>query len=76
MTSGHGSAVGALDGRPVRSAAAAAVRRAVRAGRCPVPGHWSPAGELLHTALIRLPLKGVEVALGYGRLLGAQGPVS
>ena len=36
----------------------------------------SPAGELLHTALIRLPLKGVEVALGYGRLLRAQGPVS
>jgi hypothetical protein len=41
-----------------------------------VPGHGSPAGELLHTALIRLPLKGVEVALGYGRLLGAQGPMS
>jgi len=48
----------------------------VAAGRCPAPGHGSPAGELLHTALIRLPLKGVEVALGYGRLLRAQGPVS
>jgi hypothetical protein len=41
-----------------------------------LPPGYVAAGELLHTALIRLPLKGVEVALGYGRLLGAQGPVS
>jgi hypothetical protein len=32
-------------------------------------------GELLRAALICLPLKGAEVALGYGRLLGAQGPM-
>ena len=32
--------------------------------------------DLLHAALIRLPLKGVEVAFGYVRLLSAQGPVS
>src|SRR5215510_12227137 len=33
----------------------------------------SPAGELLCAVLICLPLKGLEVALGYDRLLDAQG---
>lgn len=35
----------------------------------------SPAGELLRAPSICLPLDGVEVALGRGRLLGAQGPM-
>lgn len=33
----------------------------------------SPAGELLCAVLICFPLKGLEVALGYDRLLDAQG---
>ena len=39
----------------------------------PVQALTSPAGELLRAPLICLPLKGLEVALGYDRLLGAQG---
>jgi hypothetical protein len=41
----------------------------------PVQGLASPARELLDAALICLPLKGLEVAFGYDRLLGAQGPM-
>jgi hypothetical protein len=45
--------------------------------QCPDPPgrRRLPAGELLSAALICLPFKGVEVALGHGRLLGAQGPL-
>ena len=41
----------------------------------PVQALASPAGELLRATLICLPLEGLEVALGYDRLLGAQGPM-
>jgi hypothetical protein len=37
--------------------------------------HGSHISELLRATLICLPLKGFEVALGYDRLLGAEGPV-
>jgi hypothetical protein len=49
----------------------------VAAGPVPRPAMTpvSAAGELLRAALICLPLKGVEVALGHGRLLGAEGAV-
>jgi hypothetical protein len=47
------------------------------AGQVPRPALVlaAPVGGLLCAALICLPLKGLEVALGYGRLLGAQGPM-
>ena len=45
------------------------------AGRCAAAAERFLARELSRAALIGLPLKGVEVAFGYRRLLRGQGAV-